>query len=62
MSISRPVIRTYKDSSDLKRMQQLTKGDLAQQRHRHVGSEDNWINAIWEIDNKQQHGDGLDFL
>lgn len=49
--MSKPVIRTYKDSSDLKRMQKLTQaiwtlepnyhiGDLAWQRHRHAGRED----------------------
>jgi len=61
--MSKPVIRTYKDSSDLKRMQKLTQaiwslesnyhiGDLAWQRHRHVGREDEWITAIWEMDDK----------
>ncbi|WP_313893934.1 GNAT family N-acetyltransferase [Psychrobacillus sp.] len=61
--MSKPVIRTYKDSSDLKRMQKLTQaiwtlesnyhiGDLAWQRHRHAGREDEWITAIWEMDEK----------
>jgi ribosomal protein S18 acetylase RimI-like enzyme len=61
--MSKPVIRTYKDSSDLKVMQKLTQviwslesnyhiGDLAWQRHMHVGREDDWNTAIWEIDGK----------
>ncbi|MEH7379991.1 GNAT family N-acetyltransferase [Bacillus sp. JJ1533] len=61
--MSKPVIRTYKDSSDLKRMQKLTQaiwtlesnyhiGDLAWQRHRHAGREDEWITAIWELDDQ----------
>lgn len=61
--MSKPVIRTYKDSSDLKRMQKLTQaiwslesnyhiGDLAWQRYRHAGREDEWITAIWEMDDK----------
>ncbi|HEX7065424.1 MAG TPA: GNAT family N-acetyltransferase [Bacillales bacterium] len=61
--MSKPVIRTYRDSSDLKLMQKLTQaiwslesnyhiGDLAWQRHQHVGREDDWITAIWEIDGK----------
>ncbi|MEH7237968.1 GNAT family N-acetyltransferase [Bacillus sp. JJ1562] len=61
--MSNPVIRTYKDSNDLKRMQQLTQaiwslesnyhiGDLAWQRYRHAGREDEWITAIWEMDDK----------
>ncbi len=61
--MSKPVIRTYIDSSDLKRMQKLTQaiwtlesnyhiGDLAWQRHRHAGREDEWITAIWEMDDK----------
>lgn len=61
--MSKPVIRTYKDSSDLKRMQKLTQaiwtlepnyhiGDLAWQRHRHAGREDDWDTAIWEMDGK----------
>ena len=61
--MSKPVIRTYKDSSDLKRMQKLTQdiwsleanyhiGDLAWQRYRHAGREDEWITAIWEVDDK----------
>ncbi len=58
--MSKPVIRTYKDKSDLKRMQKLTQalwplepnyhiGDLAWQRHRHAGREDDWDTAIWEM-------------
>jgi len=27
-------------------------GDLAWQRHRHAGREDEWMTAIWEIDDK----------
>lgn len=61
--MSQPVIRTYQDSSDLKRMQKLTQaiwtlesnfqiGDLAWQRYRHVGRKDEWETAIWEIDGK----------
>ncbi|MEH7385442.1 GNAT family N-acetyltransferase [Bacillus sp. JJ1521] len=61
--MSTPVIRTYKDASDLKRMQKLTQaiwtlesnyhiGDLAWQRHRHAGHEDEWITAIWEMGDK----------
>jgi len=61
--MGKPVMRIYKDSSDLKRMQKLTQaiwslksnyhiGDLAWQRHRHVGREDEWITAIWEIEGK----------
>ncbi|MCZ8539846.1 hypothetical protein [Psychrobacillus psychrodurans] len=61
--MSIPVIRTYKDSSDLKRMQKLTQaiwslepnyhiGDLAWQRYRHAGREDDWDTAIWEMDGK----------
>lgn len=61
--MSKPVIRAYKDSSDLKRMQKLTQaiwtlesnyhiGDLAWQRHRHIGREDEWVTAIWEMDDK----------
>lgn len=59
--MSKPVIRTYKDSSDLKLMQKLTQaiwtlesnyhiGDLAWQSYRNVGRKDNWITAIWEIE------------
>ncbi|MEH7226794.1 GNAT family N-acetyltransferase [Bacillus sp. JJ1566] len=61
--MSKPVFRTYKDSSDLKLMQKLTQaiwtlesnyhiGDLAWQRYRHAGREDEWITAIWEMDDK----------
>ena len=61
--MSKPVIRTFKDSSDLKRMQKLTQdlwslesnyhiGDLAWQRYRHAGREDEWITAIWEVDDE----------
>jgi ribosomal protein S18 acetylase RimI-like enzyme len=61
--MSRPVIRIYKDSNDLKLIQKLTQsiwslesnyhiGDLAWQRHQHVGREKDWITAIWEIDGK----------
>ena len=61
--MSKPVIRTYQDSSDLIRMQKLTQnlwslesnyhiGDLAWQRFRHAGREDEWITAIWEVDDK----------
>ncbi|WHT49554.1 hypothetical protein QNH10_08615 [Sporosarcina thermotolerans] len=61
--MSKPVIRTYKDSSDLIRMQKLTQaiwslesnyhiGDLAWQRYRHAGREDEWITAIWEVEDK----------
>lgn len=59
----KPVIRTYKDSNDLKCMQKLTQaiwtlesnfhiGDLAWQRYQHVGREDDWDTAIWEMDGK----------
>ncbi|MBS4219585.1 GNAT family N-acetyltransferase [Bacillus sp. FJAT-49711] len=58
--MDKPVIRTYKNSSDLKRMQKLTQaiwslesnyhiGDLAWQRFRHAGRENEWITAIWEM-------------
>lgn len=61
--MSELIIRTYKDSSDLKQMQKLTQaiwtleanyhiGDLAWQRYRHAGREDEWITAIWEVDDK----------
>lgn len=61
--MNKPIIRTYKNSSDLKRMQKLTQsiwslesnyhiGDLAWQRYRHAGREDEWITAIWEMDDK----------
>ncbi|WP_405098647.1 GNAT family N-acetyltransferase [Oceanobacillus sp. FSL H7-0719] len=61
--MGKPAIRMYKDSSDLKRMQKLTQilwtlesnfhiGDLAWQRHLHVGREGDWITAIWEVDNQ----------
>lgn len=61
--MSKPVLRTYKDSGDLKRMQQLTQsiwsresnyhiGDLAWQRYRHGGREEEWMTAIWEVDNQ----------
>ncbi|MEI3605691.1 hypothetical protein SPD48_08300 [Pseudogracilibacillus sp. SE30717A] len=61
--MSKSVIRTYKDSSDLKRMQKLTQaiwslesnyhiGDLAWQRYRHAGREDEWMTTIWEVENK----------
>lgn len=61
--MSQAVIRIYKDSHDLKRMQKLTQdiwplkpnyhiGDLAWQRYRHSGRENEWITAIWEIDGK----------
>lgn len=61
--MSKHVFRTYKDSSDLKLMQNLTQaiwtlesnyhiGDLAWQRHRHSGREDEWITGVWEIDGK----------
>lgn len=56
-------MRIYKDFSDLKHVQKLTQaiwslesnyhiGDLAWQRHRHVGREDEWITAIWEMDDR----------
>ncbi|MGP4080672.1 GNAT family N-acetyltransferase [Pseudalkalibacillus sp. R45] len=59
--MSKPILRTYKDSNDLKRMQKLTQaiwklepnfhiGDLAWQRYRHVGREDDWDTAILEMD------------
>ncbi|TDQ39823.1 GNAT family N-acetyltransferase [Aureibacillus halotolerans] len=59
--MSKPVMRIYKDSNDLKQMQKLTQaiwsldpnyhiGDLAWQRYRHVGREDDWNTAIWQID------------
>lgn len=61
--MSKPVMRTYKDSSDLKRMQKLTQnlwsleanyhiGDLAWQRYRHAGREDEWMTAIWQVDDQ----------
>ncbi|GIO28323.1 GNAT family N-acetyltransferase [Ornithinibacillus bavariensis] len=61
--MSKPLIRTYKNSIDLKRMQKLTQaiwslesnyhiGDLAWQRYRHTGREDEWMTAIWEIGDK----------
>ncbi|MGM0834685.1 MAG: GNAT family N-acetyltransferase [Bacillota bacterium] len=61
--MSKLIIRTYKDSNDLKRMQKLTQaiwklepnfhiGDLAWQRYRHVGRVDDWDTAIWEMDGK----------
>ncbi len=61
--MNKPVIRTYKDPSDLRRMEKLTQaiwslesnyhiGDLAWQRYRHVGREGEWITAIWEMGDK----------
>ncbi|GIN42380.1 hypothetical protein [Heyndrickxia oleronia] len=61
--MSKLVIRTFKDLSDLKRMQKLTQviwtlesnyhiGDLAWQRYRHTWREDEWITAIWEKDDQ----------
>ncbi|MFD1608744.1 GNAT family N-acetyltransferase [Oceanobacillus luteolus] len=55
--------RAYTNSNDLLRMQELTRalwtldanyhiGDLAWQRNRHVGLEENWITAIWEVNGK----------
>lgn len=67
--MSKPVIRTYKDSSDLKRMQKLTQviwslesnyriGDLAWQRYRHAGPEDKWMTQFWKWMINQWLGDG----
>lgn len=61
--MSKLVIRTYKDSGDLRRMQNITQsiwpldpnyhiGDLAWQRYRHAGRENEWITAIWEMGDK----------
>ncbi|MEK3886174.1 hypothetical protein [Bacillus sp. FSL K6-3431] len=68
--MSKPVIRTYKDSNDLKRMQKITQaiwslepnyhiGDLAWQRYRHAGREDDWDTVIWEMDGIPLLGDGF---
>lgn len=59
--MKKPVFRPYKDAHDLKTMQKLTQaiwsleanyhiGDLAWQRYRHAGRENEWHTAIWEVE------------